>query len=145
MHIPLRKWARALPLVALASAGTANAYDPIVSKQGWVRVDSYQDQKCYGEIGTNGRFYVLAVYGLEPGERAELTITNGDMRPIRREVRANAGGKWSDYYIPFRFGAGEGGYVTATISGQSCQVPLGFSWQRNKGWEEKPSLRNPYR
>ncbi|MCB2088657.1 MAG: hypothetical protein KDD98_07510 [Sphingomonadaceae bacterium] len=145
MRITARSIARIAPLLALAATGTAQAYDPIVSKQGWVRVDSYQDRQCYGEVGTNGRFYVLAVYGMEPGERAQLTITNGDMQPIRREVRANSGGKWTDYYIPFRFGTGEGGYVTATISGQSCQVPLGFSWQRSKGWEEKPPLRNPYR
>lgn len=130
-------------LAALWMAGPAMAYDPIVSARGWERVASHEDGPCYGEVGSNGQFYVLAVYGMDPGEEAQLTIRSGDMPPIRRTVRANAGGAWRDYYIPFRANR-DGGAVYATISSASCQVPLDFSWSRKKGWDEPAPLRNPY-
>lgn len=128
-----------LSLTALGLAGSASAYDPIVTETGWTRVDSAEDGRCYGEVGTNGQFYVLAVYGMEPGETMRLTIGGGDMVPIRRSVRADGGGAWQDYYIPFRFNR-QGGQIYATISGSTCQVPLSFTWKRKLGWDEPAPL-----
>jgi hypothetical protein len=108
------------------------AYDPIVLKQGWERVRFVESGPCQAEVGTNGRFYVLAVYGMEPGERANLVLTNGEMRPIVRTVIANSDSVWSDYYVPFQWGR-SGGTVSATISSQSCDVALGFDWTRFRG------------
>ncbi|MGX7952474.1 hypothetical protein ACWPM1_07890 [Tsuneonella sp. HG249] len=129
---------RTLPaILALAAIGTpALAYDPIVLARGWERVDRFESEACTGEVGTNGRFYVISANGLAPGEPAFLTITNGDMKPIEREVRANDAGEWIEYYIPFRYNRGEGDFVTVTLATESCIVPLGFAWRRAKGWDE---------
>lgn len=129
-----------IALSAVAFAGAAAAYDPIVLERGWYRVDRYDDGACFGEVGTNGQFYVLSAAGLEPGEEARLFIANGDMPPIDRGVRADYAGRWREYYIPFRPNRGEGGLVTVTISGAGCDVPLSFAWQRKKGWEEPMPL-----
>ena len=127
--------------LALAVAGSAAAaYDPIVIARGWERVDAFQTGECTGEIGTNGRFYVISAAGFAPGERASLTITNGDMRPIERTIRADAQGAWRDYYIPFRYNREDGDAVTVTLAGEDCVVPLGFAWRRAKGWEEPAPL-----
>ena len=120
-----------LPLLACCAA-SASAYDPIVLKRGWERVDFTRSGPCEAEAGTNGRFYILAVYGMEPGERAGLTLTNGDMRPIERSVTADSEGVWTDYYIPFRWGH-EGGTVAAAVSSASCDVSLSFDWKRFRG------------
>lgn len=113
-----------LALIALVASTAAAAYDPIVLARGWERVDYAEDAQCTGEVGSNGRFYVLAVYGMEPGEPAQLVITNGDMPPIVRRVRADTRGKWQDYYLPFRPNRGEGGFVTATLTSASCRLSL---------------------
>lgn len=132
--------ALALSLIMAAAGTAAYAYDPVVIARGWERVDAFERGACTGEVGTNGRFYVISASGLEPGERALLTITNGDMRPIKREVRANGDGAWRDYYIPFRPNRGEGGDVTVTLAGAECTVPLAFAWSRAKGWDVPPPL-----
>ena len=127
--------------LSLALAGTAAAaYDPIVLARGWYRADAFDDGACAGEVGTNGRFYVLSVSGLAPGERAFLTIANGDMRPIERAVRADGAGRWRDYYIPFRANR-DGGDVAVTLASESCVVPLGFRWNRATGWDEPAPLQ----
>ena len=128
-------------LIALATAGSAAAYDPIVLEKGWVRVAGYDGETCAGEVGSNGKFYVLTVAGLAPYEPARLLIANGDMPPLDRVVRADGAGRWQDYYIPFRPNRGGGGYVTATLDSASCRVPLGFAWSRAIGWDEPPPLR----
>jgi hypothetical protein len=120
---------------AAFASSAALAYDPIVLARGWERVDAFEGEQCAGEVGSNGRFYVLSVSGLTPEEPAFLTITNGDMKPIEREVRANSAGEWQEYYIPFRYNRGEGDYVSVTLAGETCVVPLGFEWRRAKGWE----------
>lgn len=129
----------ATTLVFAASA--AAAYDPIVLKRGWYRVDAFDNGNCAGEVGTNGQFYVISVSGFAAGEPAYLTITNGDMRPIERAVRADVTGRWQDYYIPFRPNRGEGDLVTVTVAGERCTVPLDFEWRRAKGWDEPAPLR----
>ena len=129
----------AATLVFAASAATA--YDPIVLKRGWDRVDAFDNGDCAGEVGTNGQFYVISVSGFAAGEPANLTITNGDMRPIARAVRTDVAGRWQDYYIPFRPNRGEGDLVTVTVAGESCTVPLDFEWRRAKGWDEPAPLR----
>lgn len=114
--------------VTLVATGTAKAaYDPIVLKRGWVRVARFDGEKCSGEVGTNGRFYVISAKGFVPGERAFLTITNGDAPPLERRPRIDSSGKWQDYYIPFRYNH-VGGPVSVTIAGVDCIVPLGFTW-----------------
>lgn len=131
-----------LAAVTLAfTASAAAAYDPIVPKRGWYRVDAFANADCAGEIGTNGQFYVISASGFAPGEPAYLTITNGDMRPIERVVRTDDAGRWQEYYIPFRYNRGEGGLVTVTLAGESCTVPLDFAWRRAKGWDEPAPLR----
>ena len=129
---------RILPaILTLAAIGTpALGYDPIVLARGWERVDRFENEACVGEVGTNGRFYVISASGFTPGGPAYLTITNGDMKPIERNVRANDAGEWSEYYIPFRYNRGEGDFVTVTLAAESCVVPLGFEWRRAKGWDE---------
>jgi hypothetical protein len=92
----------ALAAALAATAASAAAYDPIVLKRGWYRVDAFDDGECAGEVGTNGKFYVISASGFAPGEPAFLTITNGDMHPIERAVRADGNGNWQDYYVPFR-------------------------------------------
>ena len=59
----------------------------LVLSRGWERAAQFASEDCAGEVGTNGRFYVISASGFAPGEPAFLTITNGDMRPIEREVR----------------------------------------------------------
>ena len=130
----------AFALVAAFAGTAAAAYDPIVLARGWERVDAFNDGECVGEVGSNGQFYVISVGGFAPGEPAFLTITNGDMTPIERPVRANSVGEWQEYYIPFRFNRGEGDAVTVTLAGRTCTVPLGFTWRRAKGWDEPPPL-----
>ena len=125
----------------IATVAPAAAYDPIVLERGWYRVDQFQSSECSGEVGTNGRFYVISASGFAPSETAYLTITNGDMVPIERAVRTSGSGSWQDYYIPFRPNRGEGGVVTVTLAGPNCLVPLEFSWRRAKGWDEPAPLK----
>jgi len=125
---------------ASAIASAAIAYDPVVLERGWYRVDRFEGEECAAEVGTNGQFYVISVSGLSPGELAFLTITNGDMAPIARSVRASGDGEWREYYIPFRYNRGEGGTVAVTLASADCTVPLGFDWQRKKGWDVPPPL-----
>lgn len=121
---------RLIVLLALTGATSAASYDEIVLDRGWYRVDRSDDGVCRGEVGTNGQFYVMTVTGLEPGEPARLFVTNGDMKPIDRQVRADSLGRWQEYYIPFRFEGGQGGFVSASLTGATCSVPLQFAWQR---------------
>lgn len=131
--------AAAAPLAVLAGSA-ALAYDPIVLARGWYPVDAFESADCTGKVATNGRFYVISASGFAPGEPAFLTITNGDLRPIEREVRVDAQGSWQDYYVPFRYNRGEGDLVTVTLAGESCAVPLEFAWARAKGWDEPAPL-----
>ncbi len=128
----LRNWTwAALPALALCAA-SANAYDQVVLTRGWERVDSVQSGPCQAEVGTNGRFYVIAIYGMEPREPASFTLSNGAMRPIQRKVTADGEGVWTNYYVPFQWGR-EGGTVDATIASESCDVALRFDWKRFRG------------
>ncbi len=129
----------ALALILVATGTAQAAYDPVVLKRGWERVDRFEGAECSGEVGTNGRFYVISAEGFAPGERAFLTITNGDMPPIERSVRIDGQGNWQDYYIPFRYNH-VGGAVAVTLATADCVVPLGFTWQRAKGWDEPAPL-----
>ena len=124
----------------LALGGQATAYDPIVLKRGWYRVDSFEDGDCAGEVGTNGRFYVLSVTGVAPGEEMRLFLTNGDMPSIDRIVHADRDGAWQTYYIPFRPKERDGGVVQATVTSASCEVPLRFEWRRYIGWDGDAAL-----
>ncbi|MCT2558090.1 hypothetical protein N0B51_03760 [Tsuneonella sp. YG55] len=129
----------AIALTALVAGTAAAAYDPIVLSRGWERVDRFEGQECTGEVGTNGKFYVISASGFAPDERALLTITNGDMRPLERTVRIDSRGRWQDYYIPFRYNRA-GGPVAVTIAGEDCVVPLAFTWRRARGWQEPAPL-----
>jgi len=124
------KWAL-LPALA-ACATSATAYDRIVLKRGWERVAFVEKAPCQAEVGTNGRFYVIAVYGMEPGERASFTLSNSEMRPIQRSVTADGTGVWTNYYVPFRWGR-DGGTVAARIASESCDIALSFDWTRFRG------------
>lgn len=117
-------------LTLLFSATAAIAYDPIVLERGWVRAAQFTGENCIGEVGTNGQVYVLAASGFAPGETVRLRIENGDMPPIDRLHRADGAGEFEQYYIPFRYNRGASGTVFASVTGQSCTVPLSFDWQR---------------
>lgn len=127
--------------LATFAAGPMLAYDPIVIARGWERVDAFANAECAGEVGTNGRFYVISASGFASGEPAFLTITNGDMKPIERAIRANAAGEWQEYYIPFRYNRDEGDLVAVTLASETCVVPLSFEWRRAKGWDEPTPLQ----
>ena len=130
----------AVSLAAVLAGSAAAAYDPLVLERGWYRVDAFESEGCAGEVGTNGQFYVISASGFAPREPAFLTITNGDMKPVERVVRADAQGNWREYYIPFRYNRGEGDTVGVTLAGPSCVVPLAFDWTRAKGWNAPAPL-----
>lgn len=116
----------------LASAVPAAAYDPVVLSRGWVRVASDSTDECEAEVGSNGKFYIVAVYGLQPGERARFYLTNEEIRPIDRRVTADSGGNWSTYYLPFLWNY-TGGTVDIRIDGGACHLSLSFDWERVRG------------
>lgn len=136
----MRTLLAAAAIAALASAAPGRPYDPLVLSRGWERAAQFAGEDCAGEVGTNGRFYVISASGFAPGEPAFLTITNGDMRPIEREVRTDARGEWREYYIPFRY-LRDGGSVEVRLAGESCVVALGFEWRRAKGWNDPAPLQ----
>lgn len=143
MHANIHRTSISLAAFAAAVATPAPAYDPVVLAKGWYRVASDQADGCRAEVGTNGQFYVLSVVGLEPDESGRLRITNGDMKPIDRAIRADGNGGWQRYYIPFRPNRGEGGMVFAQVIAADCALALEFPWQRRKGWEERAPLEKP--
>lgn len=131
---------RLVVCAAVLAAAPAAAYDPIVIARGWQQVDAVRDGDCSGEVLSNGQFYVLTVTGLAPEQDARLVLTNGDMKPIDRTVRAKGDGTWQEYYIPFRENQPDGGLVEATITAPDCQVPLRFEWRPRLGWDEPGPL-----
>lgn len=120
------------PLIALllaASAGTASAYDPIVERRGWPQVAYDEDQDCEGEVRGNGQIFYIYAVGLGSGTRANYYLTNGDMKPIDWQVRADSDGEFARYYMPFRWHR-RGDGVSITITTQDCQLDLQFDWKR---------------
>jgi len=123
------KWLRILPAALAAWASSANAYDPIVLERNWERITATQHDGCEAEVGSNGQFYVIAIYGLQAGEKARLHLANEDIKPIVRNINADATGAWSDYYLPFLWHH-QSGRVNVDISSQSCDLTLSFDWKR---------------
>lgn len=121
---------RALLAGLLAVSPVAgSAYDPIVLKRGWERVAYVKGGGCEAEIGSNGQFYVIAIYGMRPGEIGHFYLTNEDIIPISHGIRANRVGNWSKYYIPFLWHR-DSGMVAINIDSQSCSLNLSFEWTR---------------
>lgn len=132
MRWTFRNWLSIAPVAFLALAGPAGAYDPVVLSRGWVRVASDRSDQCEAEVGSNGQFYIIAVYGLQPGERVRFHLANEDIRPIERRITADGGGHWSNYYLPFLWNH-TGGTVDTLITGETCQLSLSFDWKRTQG------------
>lgn len=119
---------RLLALTApLVLAGPAAAIAPIDS--GWPEIARSTDGDCALAIASNGRFYRIEISGLGAGEGARYRISNGAMKPIDWQVRANGEGRFARYYLPFReISAGDD--VTVSFASQTCNLSAGFAWQR---------------
>lgn len=96
---------------------------------GWPEVARVEDGACTITVTGNGQAYLIAVEGLDPGEVARYRLTNGDMIPIDWSVRADAGGRFARYYMPFRWHR-DGGTVNVSLESDSCSVSTGFDWRR---------------
>ncbi|MGD9665198.1 MAG: hypothetical protein AB7U34_08360 [Novosphingobium sp.] len=112
-----------------SAAIPAHAYDPIVLDRGWSRVAHDVSGSCEAEVGSNGQFYIIAIYGMAPYEQGRYFLTNGDMKPIDWRVKANGDGAFSRYYIPFRWSQ-RGGSVNVDFTSESCNIALAFDWAR---------------
>jgi hypothetical protein len=128
--MPIRNLARTVALVAgiWLGAGASSAI-----AQQWlgptVAFVEEEETGCQLLIRGNGIYYKISAAGLAPGEEARFYVTNQDMRPIDRKVRANQGGGWAEFYVPFlaKYHAGS---VEVTISSATCHVRTGFDWRR---------------
>lgn len=128
-----------MPLLAVL-AGSANAYDPIVEKQGWRRIAFDRDGNCAGEVRTNGRFALINAAGLGPGAPGRYLVTNEDMKPIDWTITAGPDGEWVRYYSPFLPGK-ETGTVVVTIATRQCSLSLAFAWDRYNPRNDWASIR----
>lgn len=115
--------------LAASAAVPAQGYDPIVLDRGWNRVAHSASGPCEAEVGSNGKFYIIAIYGMAPYEKGHYFLTNGDMTPIDWRVTASAEGEFSRYYIPFRWNR-QGGTVTVDFTSESCNIAMAFDWTR---------------
>ena len=122
--------------VLLLGAPSAGADRRITD--GWPVLGSDRDGACRLSIASNGRIMQLRAVGFEPGEPVRLALTNAAMRPIDWTVRAGTGGAWSQLYIPFLWGGGDGstrganagGTVAVTLFGSSCTLSASADWRR---------------
>jgi hypothetical protein len=128
-----------LPLVA-ALAGSANAYDPIVEKQGWRQIAFDRDGDCAGEVRTNGKFALINAAGLGAGAPGRYLVTNEDMKPIDWSIAAGPDGEWVRYYVPFLPGE-DGGTVRVSISTRQCSLSLAFAWDTYDPTNDWASIR----
>ena len=113
-------------LMAVGSDG-AGAVTPVDA--GWDEIARSSNGDCEMVVTGNGRFYRIAVSGLGAGEGARYRLSNGDMKPIDWQVRADSSGRFARYYVPFR-ALRQGGEVDVTLAGSSCSVGASFAWQR---------------
>ena len=118
-----------------AAAGPATAADPIVERRGWPQVALADGGDCAAEVRGNGKIFVIAGEGLQPGEEVRFRLTNADIRPLEYRLVADAKGAWSKYYLPFLWGR-PGGTVTVSLQGARCTLSLTFDWVRDTGGSE---------
>jgi hypothetical protein len=128
-----------LPLFAVL-AGSADAYDPIVVKQGWRQIAFDRDGACAGEVRTNGKFALINAAGLGAGAEGRYLVTNADMKPIDWTITAGPDGEWVRYYVPFLPGK-EAGTVQVTISTRRCSLSLAFAWDTYNPANDWASIR----
>jgi len=120
----IRSAALALALVPAASAA---AVEPIDA--GWSEVARARDGNCALVVTGNGQFYRVAASGLEPGAGGRFVLTNGDMKPLDWDVRADGAGRFARYYLPFRWHRA-GGTVEVALESARCTVSAAFDWRR---------------
>ncbi len=104
----------------------------------WPVLASDRDGSCRLSITGNGRIMQLRAVGLVPGERARFALTNAAMKPIDWTVRAGPSGEWSQIYIPFLWGNGDGstrtansgGTVSVNLSAARCSLGASADWRR---------------
>ena len=117
----------ALALVALSFAGPGMAAGPVDA--GWSEVAAARDGDCRMSVTGEGRFFRIAATGFAPGERGRLYLANGDMKPIDWIVRADRGGEFARYYLPFRWHR-DGDTVAVALEAGSCSLSTAFDWER---------------
>lgn len=104
----------------------------------WPVLASDRDGDCGLSITGNGKIMQLRAAGLEPGTPLRLTLTNAAMRPIDWSVRAGTGGEWTQLYIPFLWGNGDGstrsanngGAVSVVLTSRDCALGASADWRR---------------
>lgn len=68
--------------------------------------------------------------GLIPGENIALSISNGDMKPIAQNLRADANGRLVRFYSPVRLNR-ENAVVTIRLDGARCSLTVSAPWSRS--------------
>ena len=104
----------------------------------WPVLASDRDGECRLSITGNGKIMQLRADGFAPGQPLRLALTNAAMRPIDWTVRAGSTGAWSQLYIPFLWGNGDGstrtansgGTVAVNLSGAECSLTASADWRR---------------
>ena len=114
-------------LVLTLSSTAATAGETVDGR--WSEVARARDGDCRMTITGNGRFYRVAATGLAPGERGRFVLTNGGMTPLDWSVRADAGGGFARYYLPFRWHRA-GDTVAVALDTPSCGISASFDWRR---------------
>lgn len=117
----------AFALLAVSFAGVASAAEPIDAN--WSEVAAARDGDCRMTVTGEGRFFRIAATGLAPGERARLFLSNGDMKPLDWTIRADRGGEFARYYLPFRWHRG-GDTVAVALESEGCALFAAFDWRR---------------
>ena len=65
-----------------AAAGPATAADPIVERRGWPQVALADGGDCAAEVRGNGKIFVIAGEGLQPGEELRIRLSNSEISQL---------------------------------------------------------------
>ncbi|MFM5948629.1 MAG: hypothetical protein ACKOPM_05265 [Novosphingobium sp.] len=129
---------RFAPVVLLLAAGGASARPMLGDK--WPLVGFDRDADCELALRSNPIAIRMEASGLIPGETLNIVIRNGEMKPLRATLAANANGRFSEYYAPLksaygsrRFGApmtfaGESGEVVIEVTAARCTLRASSPW-----------------
>ena len=121
------KFVLALAALALPAVPALAAID-----SGWAEVANAKSDDCELSVTGNGRTYRIDVTGLGAGTAARYRLRNGDMKPLDWLVRADAGGRFARYYVPFRWHR-RGGTVQVAVDSGRCNLSASFDWTRFTG------------
>lgn len=113
--------------ILAAAAAPVSAAGPVDGD--WREVAVARSGDCALRVTGNGKVYRIAANGLEPGAEGRYVVTNGDMRPLDWQVRADDGGAFARYYLPFRWHRA-GDTVAVFLDTPGCSVSATFDWER---------------